>query len=293
MSIIYRPNHTIANGHYEFIRLIGEGGTGVVYQCVEQPLNKYVAIKVLRQELVEDKKQIDLFKHEAKLAAQLHHAHIVDIYEVNREKSLGKEIHYLVMEYLPGGSLTTKLQSGINIKQSLDWMKQLLKAIGYAHEQGIVHQDVKSANVFLSEDGQVKIGDFGLARLTKAAYSGSFQDEMNEEQIKVFAQKMGTPAYMSPELCYGELQDERSDIYSLGVLFFEMLTGKVPFEALGMIELARQHISKPVPAMSRLNPEIPPILDDMVKRMMAKDKAARFQSTEEILSILEYLTVTL
>jgi len=289
MSPIYQPADIIANGRYEIIRLIGEGGAGIVYQCVEKPSLTSVAIKVLRHELIEDKKQIEIFKHEARLAAQLQHQNIVSVYAINTDEWRGKQVHYLIMEYLSGGNLTVKIKSGVNIEQSLAWMKQLLKAIGYAHEQGIVHQDIKSANVFLTSDGEVKIGDFGLARLTNTSYTGSLHEKIIDHEVEVLGQKMGTPAYMSPELCFGEIQDERSDIYSLGVLFFEMLTGQVPFEAQGMIELARQHISKPVPSMSRINMAIPEILNDMVRRMMAKEKDARYQSTKQVLSLLESL----
>ncbi len=286
MSIIYQPADTIAGGRYQIIRLIGEGGTGIVYQCLENPSKKNVAIKVLRRELIEDQKQIDIFKHEARLASQLQHPNIVGIYEIDTDEWQRKQIYYLVMEYLSGGNLIAKIKSGVKIEQAIDWLKQLLTAIDYAHEKGIIHQDIKSANILLSNDGQVKIGDFGLARLTNV---GLFQDRSIDSQGDALPQKMGTPAYMSPELCYGELQDERSDIYSLGVLFFEMLTGQLPFEAQGMIELARQHISKPVPSMSRINSLVPKILDDILKRMMAKDKNDRFQSAKQILNILESL----
>ncbi len=288
MSTIYQPTDLIAQGRYEIISLIGEGGAGIVYQCIDKPSNTAVAIKVLRPELIEDKKQIEIFRQEARLAAKLLHPNIVGIYEINTEEWQGKQIHYLVMEYLPGGNLTTKIKSGVRVSESLLWMKQLLDAISFAHEQGIIHQDIKSANVFLDGNGSVKIGDFGLARLI-TGNAPSFVDKMTDSQARALAQRMGTPAYMSPELCFGEIQDERSDIYSLGILFFEMLVGKVPFEAPGMIELARLHISKPVPSLCRINPAIPQMLDEMIKRMLAKDKNERFQSIKQIKSVIDSL----
>lgn len=287
MSIIYKPTDTIAHGRYEVIRLIGEGGAGIVYQCKERPLLNDVAVKVLRHELIEDKKLIGIFRHEARLAAQLQHPHIVSVFEVNTDEWEDKQIYFLAMEYLPGGTLTARIKAGLTIELAFEWMKQLLQAVGYAHEKGVIHQDIKGGNVLLTEDDQVKIGDFGLARLSGPGHFSVEEESLSEKKIKFMVKTMGTPAYMSPELCYGEIQDERSDIYSLGVLFFEMLTGQMPFEAQGMIELPRQHISKPVPSVRRIKPEIPSILDDMVKRMMAKDKDERFQSTRQILSMLE------
>ena len=200
-----------------------------------------------------------------------------------------KQIYLLVMEYLSGGNLTLQIKSGIAIDQSINWIKQLLGAVTYAHDKGIIHQDIKSANIFLNSQGNVKIGDFGLARKTDSFYSESLNIASSAALESSLRQKRGTPAYMSPELCYGEIQDERSDIYSLGVLFFELLTGQLPFEAEGMIELARQHISQPIPSIIRLNAAVPSILDDVIKRMMAKEKDERYQSARQILNEIEKL----
>ncbi len=296
MSIIYKSNDIIGAGRYQILKLIGEGGAGVVYQCQDKSLLKDrpiedVAIKILRQELIEDEKQVEIFKHEAQLATLLQHPNIVAIYDIGTENWQNKQIYYLVMEYLPGGNLTKQIRAGISAAQAVNWMKQLLGAIGYAHRQEIIHQDIKSANVYLTDYGQIKIGDFGLARIIQNAHLDRGNALSSHPKTGTAPQKMGTPAYMSPELCYGEIQDERSDIYSLGVLFFEMLTGQMPFEAQGMIELARQHISKPVPSISRIRPTVPSALDNIVKRMMAKDKDERFQSAQQVLTALESVAI--
>jgi eukaryotic-like serine/threonine-protein kinase len=281
MSIIYKPEDIIASERYEIIRLIGEGGSGTVYQGRNRKTAQEVAIKVLRNELIEDSKHVAIFKHEAKLAAKLRHPNIVAVHESVADQQQEKTIYLLVMEYLAGGSLAAQIKSDISVEQSIKWIKQLLSATAYAHEKGIIHQDIKSANVLLNGEGEVKIGDFGLARLADSPHS--------DVSDPALTPKKGTPAYMSPELCYGEIQDERSDIYSLGVLFFELLTGQLPFHAEGMIELARQHTSRPVPSIMRLNANLPSLLDEVIRRMMAKDKDARYQSARQILSAIEHL----
>lgn len=286
MSIIYKPTDTIAEGRYKIIKLIGEGGTGFVYLCLDKHLLKDVAIKILRHELVEDKKLVEIFKHEAQLAAQLNHPNIVQAYGADCYQWHKEQVYFLVMEYLSGGNLTAQIKSAIPLDRSIKWIRQLLNAMVYAHDKGVIHQDIKSSNIYLTEKGDVKIGDFGLARLTNTA---SMENISTTASTHSQYQKMGTPSYMSPELCFGEIQDERSDIYSLGVLFFEMLVGKMPFEAAGIIELARQHVSKPVPSLRRINPEVPTLLDEVVQRMMAKNKDERFQSANQILNAIASL----
>ncbi len=287
MSIIYKPNDMIADGRYEIIRFIGEGGAAMVYQARNSQTRDEVAIKFLRRELLEDSKQIEIFEHEGHLSAQLHHPHIVTVHETIADQQKGRAIYLLVMEYMSGGSLARQIKSDRSVEQSIKWIKQLLSAMAYAHDKGVIHQDIKSANVFLNAQGDVKIGDFGLAKLADSSYSQALNIPFASDHI--LPQKRGTPAYMSPELCYGEMQDERSDIYSLGILFFEMLTGQLPFQAEGMIALARQHTSKPTPSIDRLNPDLPVILEVVVRRMMTKEKDDRYQSARQILNDIKDL----
>lgn len=252
---------------------------GVVYQCRDEQLMRDVAIKMLLPELMADKSNVEIFRQEARLAAQLEHPNIVTVYEFGVEERQKKQHHYVAMEYLPGGNLANRVISGpLAVEHCLNWMKQLASGLSFAHKRGVVHQDIKADNIFITTEGDLKIGDFGLARLLvgRVHYNSSTKG-------------MGTPAYMSPELCRGEPQDHRSDIYSLGVLFFEMATGQLPFRARGMIEMATKHSSAPIPSARRMNPLIPDVLDKVIKRMMGKTPEERYQSMAEVLTILDDL----
>ncbi|MBY0357330.1 MAG: PQQ-binding-like beta-propeller repeat protein [Candidatus Obscuribacterales bacterium] len=163
------------------------------------------------------------------------------------------------------------------LDQAIEWMKQMATALNYAHKRGVLHQDIKPDNVFITQEGNLKIGDFGLALIaTGIAYQRTSQGK-------------GSPAYMSPELCRGDPYDHRSDIYSLGAVYFELLTGELPFKATGMIEMALKHTTAPVPSALQLKPDLPPVLDKMLKQMMAKDPAERPESLAELVPQLEQL----
>src|SRR6516225_7057965 len=237
----------LENGHYTVISEVGSGGMGIVYRCRDELLLRDVAIKVLLPELTTNTKNHETFWQEARLAAQLEHPNVVTIYDIGVEERDGMPHHYLAMEYLPGGNLAGRLAKGaLPVDHCLNWMQQLASGLGFAHKRGVVHQDIKADNIFITKAGDLKIGDFGLAKLLvgKVHYNASNKG-------------LGTPAYMSPELCRGEPQDHRSDIYSLGVLFFEMTTGQLPFHASGMIEMAMKHSNAPVPSVRRMNPQVP------------------------------------
>jgi len=269
----------LEKGHYTVIKEIGVGGMGVVYHCRDEQLMRDVAVKMLLPELMADKANLEVFHQEARLAAQLEHPNVVTVYDVGVEEKDKKQHHYVCMEYLPGGNLANRVISGpLAIEHCLNWMKQLASGLTYAHKRGVVHQDVKADNIFITNEGDLKIGDFGLARLLVGRVHYNAQTK-----------GMGTPAYMSPELCRGEPQDHRSDIYSLGVLFFEMATGQLPFRARGMIEMATKHSSAPVPSAKRINPLVPEILDKVIKRMMAKTPEERYATMSEVLTILDDL----
>jgi serine/threonine protein kinase/outer membrane protein assembly factor BamB len=276
---IFARGDRLEDGHYNVLEEIGVGGMGVVYHCRDELLLRDVAIKMLLPSLMADKKNVDVFKEEARLAAQLDHPNIVTVFDIGVEPRNGRDHHFVAMEYLPGGNLAARVTQGpLPLEHCLNWMKQLAAGLSFAHKRGVVHQDIKADNIFITNEGDLKIGDFGLARLL-----------VGRVYLNSATKGMGTPAYMSPELCRGEQQDHRSDIYSMGILFFEMCTGQLPYRAQGMIEMAMKHTNAPVPSAKRLNPEIPDVLDRVVKRMMAKQPDERYKSMTDVLGIVDDL----
>lgn len=276
---IFARGEKLEDGHYTVLEEIGVGGMGVVYHCRDELLLRDVAVKMLLPGLMADKKNLDVFREEARLAAQLEHPNIVTVYDIGVESRAGRDHHFVAMEYLPGGNLAARVTQGpLPLEHCLHWMKQLASGLSFAHKRGVIHQDVKADNIFITNEGDLKIGDFGLARLL-----------VGRVYLNSATKGMGTPAYMSPELCRGEQQDHRSDIYSMGILFFEMCTGQLPFRAQGMIEMAMKHTSSPVPSAHRLNPFVPDVLDRVIKRMMAKTPDERYRSMTDVLGIIDDL----
>lgn len=279
MTAIFAHNDKLEDGHYTVLKELGVGGMGVVYHCRDEFLQRDVAIKMLLPELMADPKNVEVFTEEARLAARMDHPNIVTVYDIGVENRQSKAHHFVAMEYLPGGNLAVRTQgAALAVEHALNWMKQLSNGLYFAHRKGVVHQDVKADNIFITTEGDLKIGDFGLARLMA-----------NKVYINPSTKGMGTPAYMSPELCRGEQQDQRSDMYSLGILFFEMVTGQLPYRANGMIEMAMKHTTAPIPSVRRLNPEVPDVLDRLIRRMMEKSPYDRYQSLNEVLKILDDL----
>jgi serine/threonine protein kinase/outer membrane protein assembly factor BamB len=279
MAVIFSKGDKLEQNHYTVLQELGLGGMGVVYQCRDEQLMRDVAIKMLLPELMANKASAEVFRQEARLAAQLEHPNIVTVYDIGVEERQRKQHHFVCMEYLPGGNLAHRLSTEkLEVELCLNWMKQLASGLAFAHKRNVVHQDIKADNIFITNEGDLKIGDFGLARLLVGRVH-------SDSTIK----GMGTPAYMSPELCRGEPQDHRSDIYSLGILFFEMATGHLPFKARGMIEMATKHSSAPIPSAKRLNPLIPEVLDKVIRRMMGKIPEDRYNSMSEVLTLLDDL----
>lgn len=275
---MWAAGEKLDNGHYRVIKELGQGGMGIVLLCHDELLQRDVAIKMLLPELMSNPGTVEVFMQEARLAAQLEHPNIVTVFAVGKEEKKGKARHFIAMEYLSGGTLAGRIaQKDLAVEHSLSWMKQLANGLSFAHKKGVVHQDIKSDNVFITMEGDLKIGDFGLARLLATRVKGRT------------THGMGTPAYMSPELCRGESQDHRSDIYSMGVLFFEMATGELPFKARGMIEMAMKHASAPVPSARKVNPTVPEVLDKVIQKMMAKAPDDRHQSMQDVVGILDDL----
>lgn len=275
---MFTPGDKLEYGHYTVLRELGSGGMGVVYHCRDEFLQREIAIKMMLPELMSEEDTVEVFRSEARLAAQLEHPNIVTIHNIGMETREGNVHHYIAMEFLPGGSLKQRIgKEVVPLEQALEWMKQLSTALHYAHKRGVVHQDIKPDNIFITQEGNLKIGDFGLALI---ATGRAFERA---------AQGKGTPAYMSPELCKGEPRDHRSDIYSLGAVFFEILAGQRPFKANGMIEMALKHATAPVPSVNKYRNDIPVVLDRCVQNMLAKGPEERVQSLADVVSLLDKL----
>ena len=268
--------HTI--GNYKITSKLGEGGMGVVYLAEHPVIGKKVAMKAIHPELSKNSDVVSRFVTEAKAVNQIGHEHIVDIADFGNTPE-GE--FYFVMEYLQGESLSDRLrrETQIPYARALSIGAQIADALNASHAQGIIHRDLKPENIFLCHRGQnrdfVKVLDFGLAKLTMG--------ELKVTHKTRTGSVMGTPYYMSPEQCEGKIEiDHRADIYSLGVLIFEMLTGKVPFGGEGYGEIIVKHVTMPPPSVRSVVPDLPEYLDLILYRVLAKDRDQRFQTMAEL-----------
>jgi serine/threonine protein kinase/ssRNA-specific RNase YbeY (16S rRNA maturation enzyme) len=259
---------------YKIIRKIGAGGFADVYLGEHTQLGREVAIKILR--VAEDEEMIERFRREARAAAKLSHPNIIDIYDVGDNG----EIYYFVMKYIPGDTLASKMRREKKILPgvAIDITKQIVDALSYAHDRGVVHRDIKPANVLLDEFGKPILMDFGIARM---AFVG---------QLTRTGTLMGTPHYLPPEQPLGKSVDGRSDIYSLGIMFFEMLAGRVPFHDDAAIALIYKHINEPPPPLRDLSPELAPELAQVVHKMIEKQQENRYQSAHDLYDALDALS---
>jgi len=257
---------------YKLKKLLGHGAMSRVYLAYEKKLKRLVALKILRQSLSDERSTTRRFIKEARIAARLHHSNIISIYDVGKQK----DNIYISMEYLKE-SLADRLKKGsgnLKPKEALKIVKDITKALDYAHKKGFVHRDVKPDNIMFRDDGAVVLVDFGIVkamhsktRLTKTGYA------------------VGTPEYMSPEQISSPKIDHRADIYSLGIVLYELLVGKVPFSGHDMISLARKHLDDPVPQLPRKLSDFQPLLD----KMLAKKPKNRVQSGEGVIRLIDAL----
>ena len=268
--------HTI--GNYKVTAKLGEGGMGVVYLAEHPVIGKKVAMKAIHPELSKNSDVVSRFITEAKAVNQIGHEHIVDIADFGNTPE-GE--FYFVMEYLQGESLSDRLkrEKRIPLGQAMSIGAQIADALNASHQQGIIHRDLKPENIFLCHRGAnrefVKVLDFGLAKLT--------QNDQKVTHKTRTGSVMGTPYYMSPEQCEGKTEiDYRADIYSLGVLIFEMLTGKVPFGGEGYGEIIVKHVTMPPPSVRSVVPELPEFMDPIMYRVLAKDRDQRFQTMADL-----------
>ncbi|HJT33345.1 MAG TPA: serine/threonine-protein kinase, partial [Pirellulales bacterium] len=263
-------------GGFRLLRRIGRGAMAEVYLADQESLGRQVAVKVLKSQLAGDESYVRRFHNEARAAASLVHANIVQIYEVGGADG----IHYIAQEYVAGKNLQEAMtRSGPpGLPQALDILRQVASALAKASAAGIVHRDIKPENIMLARTGEVKVADFGLARMTGG--DGS----LNVTRVGM---TMGTPLYMSPEQIEGRPLDPRSDIYSLGVTCYQMLAGAVPFAGETALSVAMQHVRSQPARLEQLRPDVPPALCRIVHRMLAKDPADRYATARDILVELQ------
>ena len=257
---------------YEIREIIGEGGMAIVYRALDHRLNRDVAVKIMRDEMAADEEFRRRFCTESHAVAMLSHPNIVAVYDVSHNDN----VEYIVMELVDGITLKQYMERKgmVAWKEVVHFTKQISKALAHAHERGIIHRDIKPQNIMLLRDGTIKVGDFGIAALENEVY------ENNGEAI-------GSIHYIAPEQARGECPDARSDIYSLGVMMYEMLTGGLPFTGNTLGEIAVQHMNaKPVPPHEK-NPEIPLELERITLKAMNAELSERYQSANELLSDLE------
>ncbi len=259
----------IFNARYELHRRIARGGMADVFLARDSLLDRPVALKVLFPEFATDPTFVQRFRREAQAAANLSHPNIVSVYDWGEEGGT----YFIVMEYIEGHSLaqTIKDEGRLHPDRAADITTDVAAALGFAHRNGVVHRDVKPGNVLISPSGQVKVADFGIARAVS-----------NQENLTQAGTVMGTATYFSPEQARGESVDPRSDVYSLGVVLYEMITGRPPFTGDSPVAVAYKHVQEPVPPPRSRNPDIPPALEAVVLKAMAKDTADRYASAEDL-----------
>lgn len=257
--------------HYELLDRIAEGGMGVVYRARDTRLDRLVALKFLSLDLDADSGALEQFLHEARAISRLNHPNIATIYGVEQDEG----DHFLAFEFLPGGTLRDAAQSsvgGVSLRKVFKWSEHVARALAHAHRHGIVHRDVKSANVLLTDEGDVKLTDFGLAQVTGSA-AGQFETA-------------GTVAYMAPEHASGGDVDALSDQFSFGAVVFELATGRTPFQAETQAEILYDIVHTPAPPLRELRPDAPKSLETIVARLLDKEPSRRFPSMDEAVAAL-------
>ncbi len=256
---------------YTIIRELGQGGMASVVLANQECVDRKVALKILDQNLIHDTSFCERFVREAKIIANLSHPNIVSVFEAGNHENN----YYLVMKYYPGGDLKTRIKNGMQPRESLVYLKQLSKALGFAHREGYVHRDIKPENILFDANDVLVLSDFGIAKAQK-----------NITNMTQMGAVIGTPRYMSPEQAQGSKLDTRSDIYSLGVVLYEMLTGKVPFDSDSDMAIGIMHINDPIPRL----PETIPDYDAyqlIIDKLLAKNPNDRYQSAEALIGDID------
>src|ERR1700733_14194265 len=272
-------------GLYEIQTSLGAGGMGEVYRATDSKLGRDVALKVLPAAMAQDPERLGRFRREAKVLAQLDHPSIVTIYSV--EESDG--VHFLTMQLVEGQPLDRLIcEGGLPLEQIVEIASALAEALAAAHEKGIVHRDLKPANVMVTDEGRVKVLDFGLAKDVSSAKPGDAT--MTSDSHTQMGVVMGTPAYMSPEQTAGRVLDRRTDIFSLGVMLHEMSTGQRPFEGASSAELISAILRDIPPPVTDIRPDLPDDLARIIRRCLEKDPRHRLQTARDLSNELRELT---
>jgi eukaryotic-like serine/threonine-protein kinase len=263
----------VLGGRYDIIERVGGGGMALVYKGHDQLLHRKVAIKVLRQQYVHDEEFIRRFRREAQSAASLSHPNVVSIYDVGQED----EVHYIVMEYVEGSTLNDviKERAPLQVEEAINIASQICDALEHAHQNQIIHRDIKPHNILIGKNGRVKVTDFGIARAADSS------------QITQTGSVVGSVHYFSPEHAKGTLTGAKSDLYSLGIVLYQMLTGRLPFFGESPISVALKHLQEDVEEPRKVNPLIPQSVENLILKAMRKTPEERYQSARQMLDDLE------
>ncbi len=262
---------TMVDERYRLDHKIGSGGMADVWLAEDTELDRNVAIKILHDRFAQDGEFVQRFQREAQSAAGLQHPNVVGIFD----RGSFRDTYFIAMEYVDGPSLKDLVKGGMGTKDAIDFTRQILKAARFAHRKGIIHRDLKPQNVLIDDEGRARVADFGIAR------GGENSD------ITATGSVMGTAQYLSPEQAQGKPTTPRSDIYSIGVILYEALTGRVPFEGDSAVAVALKQVSETPRRPSAIKPDIPPALDAVVMRALAKDPEARFTDADAFLKALD------
>jgi tRNA A-37 threonylcarbamoyl transferase component Bud32 len=264
---------TLLNGRYRLDAQIGTGGMSTVYRAFDTVLERQVAIKLMHREIARDSGQLERFRREARAVAQLNHPHIVTVIDAGEDEAMP----YIVFEYVEGETLKDRIRrhGRLPISEAVAYAIEIARALGVAHERGIVHRDVKPQNVLVDEEGSAKVTDFGIART------------LDQEGLTADGRVLGTTDYVSPEQALGHAVNGQSDLYSLGVVLFEMLTGDVPFKGDNQVAIAMKHVREDLPDVQARRPEVSSALAAVLERLTAKDLTRRYADDRTLIADLE------
>src|ERR671936_991821 len=264
---------TLLNGRYRLDAQIGAGGMSTVYRAFDPTLERPVAIKLMHREIASHSDQLERFRREARAVAQLNHPHIVTVIDAGEDDGAP----YIVFEYVQGETLKERIRSvgRLPVPEAVAYAIEIGRALSCAHSHRLVHRDVKPQNVLIDGDGRAKVTDFGIAR------------SMEAKGLTAPGRVLGTTDYVSPEQSLGHDVTEQSDVYSLGICLYEMLTGEVPFKADTQVATAMKHVREPMPDVQRVRPEISAALASIVERATAKETGNRYRTVDEMVHDLE------